>query len=120
MQDYLIVFNLYFEMASADSNVPKVKFFRVAENGCALLGIGLNRNRFNANTLIFSFILWSECLSNAIYLCFEVNTFRGYTESIFLTSLTTLVALCYTIVVIIMDVLFNLINCGERIANASE
>lgn len=108
-------------MASTDSNEPKVKLMQVAQQNCELiLGIGLNRKRLNANVLIISFIIWSAALSDVLFLYFEAKTFREYTESVFVTTTMITIGTCFTIIVVMKDVLFNLINFVESIANTSE
>lgn len=107
-------------MANTDSTEVKLTFLQVAQKNCELFGIGLNRKRLNANVLIMSAMVWLPCLSSAIFVCREANTFREYTESILGTSIAITISSCYTIIIIRMDVLFNLINCAERIANTSK
>lgn len=107
-------------MASTDSNELKLKLLQVAQKNCELLGVCVNGKRLNAKTLIILYFLWSASLFNFIFLCCEAKTFREFSESIFYTLISAMIATCFTIIVIRMNVLFNLIYCAERVANKSD
>lgn len=78
------------------------------------LGISENQSRLNGRVLMTFISYWFDNALNCIFLVREVNNFSEMANSIFITSATTTVSTCFTILIINKAKLFRLKNNAEK------
>lgn len=84
------------------------------------MGIDSSKSRFNGKMLIASVFLWLTSIFNTTFLIYEANNFKDYTQNLYMTVASTLVAMCYMQVVFQLPVLVKLIEDFEKTINESE
>lgn len=85
-----------------------------------MMGISSDQHRLNFNMLMTLVLYWSLSISYFIYLLREANEFREYMDTTYLTSATTLIAICYMNLVWKMEKIFQHVRQMESIFEDSE
>lgn len=75
---------------------------------------------FNVRFLIASFFIFLNSALNWGFLIIEAQTFLEYTNSIFITLTTTMIAACFAILSSTMEELFSKLKTAEELAEASK
>lgn len=85
-----------------------------------MMGIISDQHRFNFKVLMTLLLYWSLSILYFLYLLREANEFREYMDTTYLTSATTLIAICYMNLVWKMENLFQHVDEMEKIFENSE
>lgn len=93
----------------------KMRFLETVLKKCEILGISPTQSRLNRKSLMALTCYWVDNTLNCIFCIREANTFSEMANSIFITSGTTTISTCFTILVIKKTKIFDLINNAERI-----
>lgn len=91
-----------------------MKLFVTALKNFTVLGIDVNKNRFNKKMLIASFFLWLTSVFNTTFLIYEADNFKDYTQNLYMSVASTLVALIFIQIVFQISILVNFINGFEK------
>lgn len=99
-----------------------MKLFQFVQKQFAILGIIPNQQQqpFNLKIRMVFVCYWTTNISNVLILIFKAKGFNEYTNSTFITSATTTVAICYTILILNMAKLFEFIEFSEEITVCGE
>lgn len=84
------------------------------------MGIGSNQNPINGKMLIASLFLWLTSIFNTTFLIYEANNFKDYTQNLYMTVASTLVAICYMQIVFEISTLEKFIGAFEKTLDESE
>lgn len=100
-----------------------MKYMQSSKSYLAMVGICRNKNLMNVNFLMTEINILAFALQNWLSLIFECSSFRDYTNSIFMTSTITMIAVCFTQyatkgksifkVIDILDEIFEKSKCGS-------
>lgn len=95
-----------------------MKIFQSAQRRFAILGIGPNKPPWNGTTLLILFIFVILISFYAVFLVNMANTFKEYTENIYLTASMSTITFIFAVFVVKMKMMFELIdlleNCIEK------
>lgn len=98
-----------------------MKLFQFIQSKFAILGISPNqRYPFNRRIQFFFISSWLSNIENGIITSYKPKTFMEFTNSIFITAGTSIVALCYTILVMNLEKLFEFIEFAEEMTDSGE
>lgn len=97
-----------------------MKLVQSAQSYLTMLGMNPNQRLVNVNFFVAELIIATNVTLNWLFLIYEANTFREYTNAIFLTSTITIAAVCFTIFATESEHIFNMINIGEKLIEKSE
>ena len=97
-----------------------MKFFKTALHNFAIMGIDSNRSVINTQMLIATFFLWLTSIFNTTFLIYEANNFKDYTQNLYMTVASTLVAMCYTQIVFQISIIVKFIDGFEKDIDESE
>lgn len=97
-----------------------MKLFKTAYENFALMGIGSNQSRINGKMLIASLFLWLTSIFNTTFLIYEANNFKDYTQNLYMTVASTLVAMCYMQIVFQISTLEKFVDDFEKAITESE
>lgn len=78
-----------------------MKFFELAISNFESVGISPNKSRLNGKLLMAFTCYWLVTASNVMFLVREVKSFNEIANSIFVTSGTTAISTCFTLLIII-------------------
>lgn len=92
----------------------KMKLFEIVRRNFAILGISPHKHPFNRNSLETFFICGLSCILCGVFLICNANTFREYTESIYMTTMQMVIASIFTIVVVKTSKLFQFVDDFEK------
>lgn len=92
-------------------------FQSVEKNFEGFLGISREQHLLNWKILTAFICYWVDNALNCIFLIREVNSFSEIANSIFITSETTTIAICFTIWITQKDKMFHLIDIAEELAD---
>lgn len=93
----------------------KMNFFQTARRNFEILGISPSQSRLNGKVLMAFTSYWIDNTLNCIFLAREVNNFSEMANSIFITTGTTTISTCFTILIINKAKLFRLVDDAEKI-----
>lgn len=101
----------------------KMKLYQSVQRQFAVLGINsqllIQKYPFNRTILLMFFSYICNIISFCIFMYYDVNTFREYTDSIYVTSTDVLVVICFGNVVFGVAGFFKFIdNCVELVASS--
>lgn len=94
-----------------------MKLFQSALKKFQNVGIRPNQSRLNGKVLMAFTCNWLGTIFDCIFIAREVHSFSELVNSIFLTSATTTIAMCFTILIVNANKIFKLINNAERLAD---
>lgn len=97
-----------------------MKIFPSTVNFLAVLGITAQSRPFNVRILITLTILGTLVTLMCAFFFFESKSFKDYTESIYMSSVTIALFLTYSFVVWKKENIFQFIDCWEKIAESSK
>lgn len=97
-----------------------MKLFTTALKNFAVMGIGSNQSPINGKMMIATFFLWLTSIFNTIFLVSEANNFKDYTQNLYMTVASTLVAICYVQIVSQKSILLKFIDGFEINIDESE
>lgn len=102
-----------------------MKLFQLTQKHFALLGISLCQSKqkysfLNRKILKVYFCYWFAIILYFASFIWETHTFREYTELIFKMLIPILLAIVFTIVVMKMEILFEIIDKCESIVDKSK
>ena len=119
----LKIFEIKTELFLANISI-KMKLFQSVQRQFAELGINsqqlIQTYPFNRTILLISFSYVCNIISYSSFMYYEANTFREYTDSVYVTSTNVLVAICFAIVVLQVEGFFKFISCCVEIVATSE
>ena len=108
-----------------NSDRSKMKLFQSAQRCFAMLGI--YPIQANGKYLCFNRKIWIVFISylvgiifNCVFLFRKVHSFEEYTDIIFRISISILIIICYVVIVLQMENLFQIINNCEEIIRQSK
>lgn len=93
-----------------------MKLFQSVLKKCENLGVSPNQSRLNGKLLMAFTSFWVDNTLNCIFLVREVNNFSEFVNSIFITSGTTTISICFTIFIVKKIKIFRLVDDAEKIA----
>lgn len=85
-----------------------------------IMGMVRNQSLFNGKFLVASFFIALNSALNWAFLIIEAQTFLEYTNSIFMTLTTTMIAACFAIVSCKVTKLFVLLKFAEELTENRE
>lgn len=97
-----------------------MQLFQTAFKNFAIMGVGSNQSRFNGKMLIASVFLWLTSIFNTTFLIYEANNFKDYTQNLYMTVASTLVAICYMQIVFQISILVNFVDDFGKTIDESE
>lgn len=97
-----------------------MKLFETTLKHFALMGIGSNEGRINRKMLLALFFLWLTSIFNSIFLIYEANNFKDYTQNLYMTVASTLVAIFYVQIMFQISLVEKFINEFEKNVDESE
>lgn len=74
-----------------------MKLFQETQRTLAILGIATNQNKINRTAMMIFIVYFIDNILNCVYLCRVVETFSEFTDSVFITSLTTSIPIMFVI-----------------------
>lgn len=96
-----------------------MKLIQSAQDCLAMLGLSSNQSLFNLKFLMAEFFMFANVGCNWLFIIYEANTFREYTNSSFLTSTYTMAAICFTIFAKERKHIFKMIEIGTELFEKS-
>lgn len=97
-----------------------MKLFITTFKNFALMGIGSSQKRINAKMLIALFFLWLTSIFNTTFLIYEANNFKDYTQNLYMTVASTLVALFFVQIFFQISLVEKFITDFEKKIEESE
>lgn len=97
-----------------------VKVFQSAQRIFSILGISSDKRPFNRTILTFVFTFGAMVCCYIVFLLSIAETFKQYTDNIYLTASTSIITFCLVVVSCKMRVIFKLIDCAESFINESK
>lgn len=98
-----------------------MQLFQFSQEKFAILGIMPDQQfPFNRRIQMCFTWFWLANVQNLILLSYKPSGFMEYTNLIFITSGTIIVALCYTILIIKMNRFFEFIELAEELTDSGE
>lgn len=98
-----------------------MELFQFAQKNLATLGIIPNQQYpFNGKNVMAFICFWTDNILNIIYLFAKANSFDDYTNSVFITTCTSGVSVCFTIIALNAKNLFKLVDTAGKIYNFGE
>lgn len=94
-----------------------MKFFELAVRNFETLGIHPNKRRLNGKLLMAFTCYWLVTASNFMFLFREVKSFNEIANSIFVTSGTTAISTCYTILIFKISKFMVFANNAEKLTD---
>lgn len=119
-----VLLNTTTNLFQKDIKHSKMKLYQSAQRQFALLGISsqllIQKYPFNEKILLMSFSYICKIISFCMFMYYNVNTFREYTDSIYVTSTVVLIVICYANVVFRVAGFFKFIDSCDEIVATSE
>lgn len=97
-----------------------MKLFVTTLKNFTLMGIGSGQKQINAKMLIALLFLWLTSIFNTIFLVYEANNFKDYTQNLYMTVASTLVAMFYVQIFFQISIVEKFIEDFERKIDESE
>lgn len=97
-----------------------MKYLVTGFKNLAVIGMKSNQSLFNVKFLIASFFIVLNSAVNWAFFIIEAETFLEYTNSIFMTLTTTMIAACYAILAYKVSKLLALLKFAEESIENSE
>lgn len=110
--------------AKTKSQSSKRKVFEIILKNFDTIGISANLANqsypFNGTILSGFFILGVAIYFSFVYIIYDAETFAEYTQSIYMGSLLTFIAIALLILVLNVKKLFEFVNHGDDLVNTSK
>lgn len=97
-----------------------MKLFVTTLKNFTLMGIGSGQSRINAKMLIALIFLWLTSMFNTTFLVYEANNFKDYTQNLYMTVASTLVAMFYVQIYFQISTVEKFIEDFEKKIDESE
>lgn len=97
-----------------------MKFLEAGLKNIAVMGFRPNHSQLNVKFLLATFFIVLNAALNLGFLLIEAQTFLEYTNSIFMTLTTAMIAACFAILAYKINNLFSKLKTAEEITEASE
>src|ERR1044071_4785657 len=113
-----------FNQEKSKSQSTKLKVFEISQKYFATIGITSNLTSksypFNGIVLFGFLMLCVNIYCTSMFIIFGAKTFAEYTQSVYVTTLLTLVIFCLLIITLKVNNLFEFINKSDDIVNTSK
>lgn len=96
-----------------------MKLIQLFEKYLERVGI-IAENRLNGKMVMAFTSFWLTNILNSIFIVLEVNSFSELANSLFVLSETITMAICYTILIIRTEKLFNIIGTADQFIDQGE
>lgn len=97
-----------------------VRFFAYVRKCLGFFGFHSNRSLLNARIVFGLLLTWSTVFVSFMFLICEANTFWDYTNGLFTSLATTVVAVIFTMFVIAKPKIFEIVDLFEEMFQQSE
>lgn len=103
-----------------NSNHKKIRFFKYFRSCCGAFGFRSHRSLLNGRTVLGICLIWLAAILNSMFLIFEANTLWDYMNSFYISLGATVAAIFFTMFVIDIRKIFDIIDFFEEMFQNSE
>lgn len=104
---------------NSHEKLPKIKIFLTIQKNLSTIGI-IEKHPINANIFLNLLTLGAATIFELFYIFLEAKTFFQYVQSIYMCSTYIIISLCLMILILNLNLSFEMINGCECIANTSK
>lgn len=98
----------------------KMKLFQISQKYFSLLGYSFDQHWLNKKSLIACINFWLGSFLSCLYILLEANSFWEYTNSLYITSLSITISVCFQIGIVQIMKMWHVIDSAEQLISMSK